>query len=73
VVDDRTLTFGVSGKLADDKRDRERVADAGGVVTTWDAPTGRGADGQRLTRLPARRLFAFTWEDDHRHVRRHCG
>jgi hypothetical protein len=39
-----------------------------GVVadgTTWDPATGRAADGRRLERLPARRLFAFAWQDDH--------
>lgn len=39
-----------------------------GVVgdgTTWDPATGRAADGRRLDRLPARRLFAFAWQDDH--------
>ncbi|WP_254769320.1 DUF3179 domain-containing protein [Salinilacihabitans rarus] len=33
--------------------------------TVWDGATGEAADGRRLTRLPARRLFAFTWQDDH--------
>ncbi len=33
--------------------------------TTWDAATGRSEDGRVLTRLPSRRLFAFTWRDDH--------
>jgi len=33
--------------------------------TCWDGATGTGADGRRLRRLPARRLFAFTWQDDH--------
>jgi hypothetical protein len=27
--------------------------------------TGESEDGRRLDRLPARRLFAFTWQDDH--------
>jgi len=36
---------------------------AGGA--TWDGATGRAADGRSLDRLPARRLFAFTWQDDH--------
>jgi hypothetical protein len=34
--------------------------------TTWDPTTGRAEDGRSLERLPARRLFAFTWQDDHR-------
>jgi hypothetical protein len=33
--------------------------------TAWDAATGSAADGRRLERLPARRLFAFAWQDDH--------
>jgi hypothetical protein len=33
--------------------------------TTWDPVTGESADGRRLDRIPARRLFAFTWQDDH--------
>ncbi|WP_255171024.1 DUF3179 domain-containing protein [Natrononativus amylolyticus] len=33
--------------------------------TTWDGTTGEAVDGRQLPRLPARRLFAFTWQDDH--------
>lgn len=33
--------------------------------TTWDGATGASDDGRRLERLPARRLFAFAWQDDH--------
>ncbi len=33
--------------------------------TTWDGITGRSADGRRLLRVPARRLFAFAWQDAH--------
>ena len=32
---------------------------------TWDGATGRSDDGRTLERLPARRLFAFAWRDDH--------
>jgi len=32
--------------------------------TVWDGTTGRGEDGRRLERVPARRLFAFAWQDD---------
>jgi len=41
--------------------------DAGvvGDGTTWNPNTGDAADGRRLERLPARRLYAFTWLDDH--------
>ena len=41
----------------------ERVLRGDG--TRWDPATGRSADGRRLDRLPARRLFAFAWQDDH--------
>jgi hypothetical protein len=37
------------------------VADGG----RWDPTTGGSDDGRRLERVPARRLFAFTWQDDH--------
>ena len=33
--------------------------------TTWDGATGESEDGRALGRLPARRLFAFAWRDDH--------
>ncbi|MXR21120.1 DUF3179 domain-containing protein [Halobacterium bonnevillei] len=33
--------------------------------TIWDPSTGESADGRTLDRLPARRLFAFAWQDDH--------
>jgi hypothetical protein len=33
--------------------------------TTWDPATGQSEDGRRLDRVPAQRLFAFTWQDDH--------
>lgn len=33
--------------------------------TTWNPASGRAADGRELRRLPARRLFAFAWQDDH--------
>jgi hypothetical protein len=36
-----------------------------GDGTAWDGATGRAADGRELERLPARRLFAFAWRDDH--------
>lgn len=40
---------------------RRLVADG----TTWDPVTGESTDGRRLDRVPARRLFAFAWQDDH--------
>jgi len=33
--------------------------------TTWNVDTGESADGRRLERVPARRLFAFAWQDAH--------
>jgi hypothetical protein len=32
---------------------------------SWNPATGDGDDGRRLTRVPARRLYAFAWQDDH--------
>jgi hypothetical protein len=46
----------------------EAAADEGCFLadgTTWDGVTGRSEDGRRLARVPSRRLFAFTWRDDH--------
>jgi len=33
--------------------------------TTWDGATGESADGRELERVPAKRLFAFPWQDEH--------
>lgn len=33
--------------------------------TTWDGTTGESADGRSLERVPAKRLFAFPWQDEH--------
>jgi hypothetical protein len=33
--------------------------------TTWDGATGESEAGRELERIPARRLFAFAWQDDH--------
>lgn len=32
---------------------------------TWDGTTGESDDGRRLDPVPARRLYAFAWQDDH--------
>jgi hypothetical protein len=57
-----------------DGGDGERTADGArdgpvwgfvGDGTVWEGATGRSRDGRELTRLPARRLFAFAWQDDH--------
>jgi hypothetical protein len=36
-----------------------------GDGVSWDPTTGESDDGRRLTRVPARRLYAFAWQDDH--------
>ncbi|MFB6117165.1 DUF3179 domain-containing (seleno)protein [Halosegnis sp.] len=36
-----------------------------GDGTTWDPATGHSDDGRQLTPAPARRLFAFAWQDAH--------
>jgi hypothetical protein len=36
-----------------------------GDGTTWTPSTGESADGRRLERVPAIRLFAFAWQDAH--------
>ncbi len=49
-------------------RVRVRTTDGGtfrGDDTMWDPLTGESRDGRSLRPLPARRLFAFTWQDDH--------
>ena len=35
-----------------------------GDGVAWDLTTGRSSDGRQLTRIPARRLSAFAWQDD---------
>jgi hypothetical protein len=42
-------------------RDGQLVGD--GAV--WDPVTGESDDGGELERVPARRLYAFSWQDDH--------
>jgi hypothetical protein len=36
-----------------------------GDGTTWDVTTGESGDGRRLDRVPARRMYAFAWQDAH--------
>jgi hypothetical protein len=46
----------------------ERTVEPGTYVADdarWDGATGESDDGRTLERLPARRLFAFAWQDDH--------
>lgn len=35
-----------------------------GDGVSWNLATGESSDGRQLTRLPARRLYAFAWQDD---------
>jgi hypothetical protein len=43
------------------------VADGGFAAdgAVWDGSTGASNDDRRLRRVPARRLYAFAWQDDH--------
>lgn len=36
-----------------------------GDGVSWDSMTGRSTDGRTLSRIPARQLYAFAWQDDH--------
>ena len=36
-----------------------------GDGTTWNPTTGESGDGRSLVRVPARRLYAFAWQDAH--------
>ncbi|WP_254862327.1 DUF3179 domain-containing (seleno)protein [Halovivax gelatinilyticus] len=49
------------GEAALDDSNGQLVVDG----TTYDPVTGESDDGRSLERIPARRLFAFTWQDDH--------
>jgi hypothetical protein len=52
--------------FADPGNEFERVDGAFRVDgTRWDPVTGESEDGRRLERVPAKRLFAFAWQDDH--------
>ncbi len=59
-VRDNGSTGGSPGEIYDTEP-YEQYADG----TTWDPATGESADGQELERVPARRLFAFAWQDAH--------
>jgi hypothetical protein len=52
---------GFAFEPSDDGKAGQFAADG----TTWNGATGEAADGRSLGRLPARRLFAFAWQDDH--------
>lgn len=36
-----------------------------GDGTTWDPVSGESDDGRTLSRVRAKRMFAFAWQDDH--------
>ncbi|MDF9747049.1 DUF3179 domain-containing protein [Natrinema salsiterrestre] len=45
-----------------------RLDEGGRLVgdgTAWSVATGASGDGRRLRRVPAKRLYAFGWQDDH--------
>ncbi|PSQ16748.1 hypothetical protein BRD00_10015 [Halobacteriales archaeon QS_8_69_26] len=39
----------------------------------WNGATGESDDGRELDRVPAKRVFAFAWQDDHGHEAFHGG
>ncbi len=61
VTSDGIHAFRNSGYAFESTTDGRFIDD--GVV--WNGTTGIAADGRKLSRLPARRLFAFAWQDDH--------
>ncbi|WP_290813888.1 DUF3179 domain-containing protein [Halovivax sp.] len=61
VADDGLHAFEHPGGDVEVDEEGRLVADG----TTWDGATGESADGSELERVPARRLFAFAWQDDH--------
>jgi hypothetical protein len=69
VVGGRDLVvFGTEGLAAFENPGYEFVVEGDEIRadgTTWDGATGAAADGRRLERVPAKRLFAFAWQDDH--------
>ena len=50
-------------RLTFDPTDDPGLFEADGTV--WDGATGKSDDGRTLDRIPAQRLFAFSWQDDH--------
>lgn len=66
---DRLLILVVDGQLhAIEHPGFELDVTEEGIVgdgTTWEVVTATAADGRTLERVPARRLYAFTWQDDH--------
>ncbi len=68
--EDDTTATGRGGGVADSGEDAAGLEETGGPVlhgdgTTWNPTTGESADGRSLVRVPARRLFAFAWQDAH--------
>ena len=68
VGDTDVVVFGTDGLLAFENPGHGFAVEDGAVVadgTVWNAATGRAADGRRLDLVPAKRLYAFAWQDDH--------
>ena len=42
-----------------------RNGDLYGDGVSWNRTTGESSDGRQLSRIPARHLYAFAWQDDH--------
>jgi len=62
------VVFGRDGLFAFEHPGHEFEVENGRIVadgTVWNGATGEAADGRRLEAVPARRLFAFAWQDDH--------
>lgn len=68
VGDTDVVVFGMDGLLAFENPGHEFTVEDGKVVadgTVWNGATGAAADGRQLDPIPARRLYAFAWQDDH--------
>lgn len=62
-VEGRLHAFENPGLAFERGGDTEDAFRADGTV--WDPTTGGSADGRRLERVPAVRLYAFAWQDAH--------
>lgn len=67
VGDPHIVVFGTDGLLAFEDPSHGFAVGSGDIVadgTVWNGATGRAADGRRLDSVPAKRLYAFAWQDD---------
>lgn len=66
---DSLVVMSVDGELhAFEDPGFELEVDDGTIIgddTRWNPTTGVATDGRQLDRIPAQRLFAFAWQDDH--------